>query len=162
MSVENRKIVESPQRRRLLKQGLAGLLLAGGMAIGLSACGKSDTATSSAAPAASGDASAKPITVGFIYVGSKDDYGYNQSHAEGAAEVKKLPGVTVLEDENVAETKDCQEAMESMINLQGATLIFPTSFGYFNPHVKEVAKNYPAVTFLHAGGHVDISMLWLT
>ena len=31
------------------------------------------------------------LTVGFIYVGAKDDYGYNQAHAEGAAAVKKMP-----------------------------------------------------------------------
>ena len=31
-----------------------------------------------------------PITVGFIYVGAKDDYGYNQAHADGAAAVRKM------------------------------------------------------------------------
>lgn len=41
------------------------------------------------------------LTVGFIYVGPKDDYGYNQAHAEGAAAIKALPGVTVVEEENV-------------------------------------------------------------
>jgi len=25
--------------------------------------------------------------------------------------------------------------MESMINLDGASLVFPTSFGYFDPHI---------------------------
>jgi simple sugar transport system substrate-binding protein len=25
----------------------------------------------------------KPLVVGFIYVGPRDDYGYNQAHAEG-------------------------------------------------------------------------------
>ena len=30
-----------------------------------------------------GAASAAGLTVGFIYVGPKDDYGYNQAHAEG-------------------------------------------------------------------------------
>ncbi len=39
----------------------------------------------------------------------KDDYGYNQSHAEGAAVVKKMPGVTVVEEENVPETGRCVE-----------------------------------------------------
>ena len=28
---------------------------------------------------------AATATIGFIYVGPKDDYGYNQAHAEGAA-----------------------------------------------------------------------------
>ena len=31
--------------------------------------------------------------IGFIYVGPKDDYGYNQAHALGAASVAKLPVV---------------------------------------------------------------------
>jgi simple sugar transport system substrate-binding protein len=42
--------------------------------------------------------------------------------------------------------------MESMINLDGASLIFPTSYGYFQPHTIEMAKKYPKVTFLHCGG----------
>ena len=37
---------------------------------------------------------AAPV-VGFIYVGSRDDYGYNQAHAAGAAALKKMPGVKV-------------------------------------------------------------------
>jgi simple sugar transport system substrate-binding protein len=92
------------------------------------------------------------LTVGFIYVGPKDDYGYNQAHAEGAAAVKAIEGVTVVEEENVAETIDVQKTMESMINLDGATLIFPTSFGYFDPHILTVAPKYPDVRFEHAGG----------
>jgi simple sugar transport system substrate-binding protein len=42
--------------------------------------------------------------------------------------------------------------MESMINLDGAKLLFPTSFGYFDPHILKVAAKYPDVTFLHCGG----------
>src|SRR5258708_1316183 len=80
-----------------------------------------------------------PLTVGFIYVGPKDDYGYNQSHAEGAAVIKAMPGVTVVEEEKVPETVDVQKTMESMINLDGATLLFPTSFGYFDPHMLAMA-----------------------
>ncbi|MBB3424099.1 simple sugar transport system substrate-binding protein [Rhizobium sp. BK312] len=92
------------------------------------------------------------LTVGFIYVGPKDDYGYNQAHAEGAAVVKALPGVTVVEEENVPETVDVQKTMESMINLDGATLIFPTSFGYFDPHMLAMAAKYPNIQFRHCGG----------
>jgi simple sugar transport system substrate-binding protein len=33
------------------------------------------------------------VTVGFIYVGPKDDFGYNQAHAEGAAALKSIDGV---------------------------------------------------------------------
>lgn len=90
--------------------------------------------------------------VGFIYVGSKADYGYNQAHALGADAVKAMPGVKVIEEENVPETLAVQNSMESMINLDGAKLIFPTSFGYYDPHVLAVAPKYPGTTFLHAGG----------
>ena len=92
------------------------------------------------------------LTVGFIYVGPKDDFGYNQAHAEGAAAVKAIPGVTVIEEENVPETVDVQNTMESMINFDGATLLFPTSFGYFDPHILGVAPKYPDVRFQHAAG----------
>ena len=95
---------------------------------------------------------AAPLTVGFIYVGPKDDYGYNQSHAEGAAAVKSIPGVTVVEEENVPETADVSKTMESMINLDGASLVFPTSFGYFDPFMLDTAKKYTDVQFRHCGG----------
>jgi simple sugar transport system substrate-binding protein len=42
--------------------------------------------------------------------------------------------------------------MESMINLDGASLLFPTSFGYFDPHMLAMAAKYPAVQFRHCGG----------
>src|SRR3954469_4106427 len=95
---------------------------------------------------------ADPYTVGFIYVGPKTDYGYNQAHAQGAAAVSKLPGIKVKEEEMVPETVAVQKTMESMINLDGAKLIFPTSFGYFDPHILKMAAKYPNVTFLHCGG----------
>jgi basic membrane protein A and related proteins len=95
---------------------------------------------------------ATPLTIGFIYVGPKSDYGYNQSHAQGAAVIAKLPGVKIREEEMVPETSAVQKTMESMINLDGATLLFPTSFGYFDPHILKEAKKYPNVTFLHCGG----------
>ncbi|MEO8183042.1 MAG: BMP family ABC transporter substrate-binding protein, partial [Deltaproteobacteria bacterium] len=96
--------------------------------------------------------SAATLTVGFVYVGSRADYGYNQAHAEGAKAVTAMPGVKVREEENVPETVAVQKTMESMINLDGAKLIFPTSFGYFDPHILTLAQKYPEVTFLHCGG----------
>jgi basic membrane protein A len=93
-----------------------------------------------------------PLTVGFIYVGPKTDYGYNQAHAQGAASISKLPGVKIREEEMVPETVAVQKTMESMINLDGAKLIFPTSFGYFDPHILKLADKHKDVTFLHCGG----------
>ncbi len=122
-------------RRDLLKTGVAAGALAG-LGSGLGA----------------GPALAAGLTVGFVYVGPRDEYGYNQAHAEGAAAVKAMDGVTVVEEENVPETVDVQKTMESMINFDGATLLFPTSFGYFDPHILAVAKKYPALRFQHCGG----------
>jgi simple sugar transport system substrate-binding protein len=97
-------------------------------------------------------AATTPLTIGFIYVGPKSDYGYNQAHAQGAAVIAKLPGVKIREEEMVPETSAVQKTMESMINLDGATLLFPTSFGYFDPHILKEAGKYKNVTFLHCGG----------
>jgi len=92
------------------------------------------------------------MTVGYIYVGPKDDFGYNQAHAEAAAEIKKLAGIKVVEEENVPETQAVQKAMQGMISQDGATLLFPTSFGYFDPHMLAVAAKNPGVRFAHCGG----------
>lgn len=92
------------------------------------------------------------MTVGFVYVGSRGDYGYNQAHAQGAKALAALPGVQLREEENVPETVAVQKTMESMINLDGAKVIFPTSFGYFDPHVIAMAQKYPEVSFFHCGG----------
>lgn len=100
---------------------------------------------------------AKTLNVGFVYVGPRDDYGYNQAHSEGARELAKLPGVKVLEEEKVPETNDVVQTMESMINLDGATVLFPTSFGYFDPHVIKAAGKHPKEVFFHCGGLYDAS-----
>jgi basic membrane protein A and related proteins len=93
-----------------------------------------------------------PLTIGFIYVGPKTDYGYNQAHAQGAAALAKMPGVKIREEEMVPETVAVQKTMESMINLDKATVLFPTSFGYFDPHILKEANKNKGVTFLHCGG----------
>jgi basic membrane protein A and related proteins len=127
--------------------------------LGAAACSKEKPTEAAPAASAQQAASAAPapaapsgLTVGFVYVGPKDDYGYNQAHAEGAKAVSTLPGVKIREEENVPETVAVQKTMESMINLDGAKLLFPTSFGYFDPHILKLAEKYPDVTFLHCGG----------
>ncbi len=97
-------------------------------------------------------ARAGTLTIGFIYVGPKDDYGYNQAHAEAAAKLKTMPGIKIVEEEKVPETDDVEKTMQSMIELDGATLLFPTSFGYFDPYMLRVAKKYPKIQFRHCGG----------
>src|SRR5258706_16384788 len=126
--------VRVDSRRRLLKAlGAAGVAGAFG-------------------PALSAFAQGKKLVVGVIYVGPRDDYGYNQAQAQAAAAIKKMPGITVIEQEKVPETSDVQKVMASMIEQDGATLIFPTSFGYFDPHMLRMAEKYPKVRFAHCGG----------
>ena len=95
---------------------------------------------------------ADKVSMGFIYVGPKDDYGYNQAHSEGCAGVQKLDWVSAVEEASVPETTAVEEAMRDMIEQNGATVLFPTSFGYFNPHILKLAKEYPKVQFFHCGG----------
>ena len=97
-------------------------------------------------------AQAKPVVVGVIYVGPKDDFGWNQAQAEAAAQIKKLSGVKVVEEEKVPETADVQKSMLAMIKQDKATMLFPTSFGYFDPHILKVAADNPTIRFAHCGG----------
>jgi basic membrane protein A len=94
----------------------------------------------------------KPLTIGVIYVGPRDDYGYNQAQAEAVAMLKKISGVKVVEEENVPETVAVQKTMTGMIAQDGASLIFPTSYGYFDPHMLAVAAKFPDTRFAHCGG----------
>ncbi len=93
---------------------------------------------------------AQDLTVGVVYVGARDDFGWNQAHAVAIKALKEVPGVKVVEEENVPETDAVSKSMESMINLDGAGLILATSFGYYTPFVVDLAKKYPDVQFRHA------------
>jgi len=109
--------------------------------------GKQTQATSTGA--------SSPVVMGFIYVGPKDDYGYNQAHAQGKAGVSKLEWVKSVEEANVTENTSVEETMRNMIEQDGVTVLFPTSFGYFDPHILKIAKEYPEVQFLHCGGRYE-------
>jgi basic membrane protein A and related proteins len=131
------------------RQVIRGLLAT--TAFGLTA--KFGTGCSSGSRDASSAGGDETLTMGFIYVGPKDDYGYNQAHAEGAAAMAaKYPWVKLVEEANVPETTAVAESMRSMIDIDGAKVLFPTSFGYFDPHILKLAEEYPDVQFFHCGG----------
>jgi basic membrane protein A and related proteins len=98
------------------------------------------------------NAQSEGLKLGFIYVGPKDDYGYNQAHAEGSKAAAAMPGVQIEEEANVPETVAVEQTMKDMIVQDGLTVLFPTSFGYYDPHVLRVAKQFPEVQFFHCGG----------
>ena len=54
-----------------------------------------------------------PTRSGFIYVGPREDYGWNQAHAVAAKALKPMPGVKVVEEENVPETVAVRKTMEA-------------------------------------------------
>lgn len=97
------------------------------------------------------------VSMGFVYVGPRDDFGYNQAHFQGKSAVASLDWVKAVDEENVPETIEVVKTMESMIHLDQAQILFPTSFGYFDPFILQVARKYPKVTFLHCGGLWDAS-----
>ncbi len=131
------------------RQIIRGLLAttAFGAATKLSSCASEPTAS----PDAGGEG-ADEVVVGFIYVGPKDDFGYNQAHAEGAAAMAAVPGIKIVEEASVPETTAVLETMRSMIEIDGAKVLFPTSFGYFDPYILDLAAEFPDVQFFHAGG----------
>lgn len=90
-------------------------------------------------------------TVGFVFVGARDDLGYNQAAWEGSESLARaFPNVEVLRMENVPETDAATEAFDALID-RGATILFATSFGYLDA-AYEVAREHPEVTVLHQGG----------
>jgi len=123
------------------------MLLGLTLVVALAACGSAESA-SSGSDGAKDDGE---FTAGFIYVGPKDDFGYNQAAYEGSeAMEKELGDVKVLQAENVPETAESEQVMQDMID-QGADLIFATSYGHLE-FAQNVAEKNPDVTFVHQGG----------
>ena len=91
--------------------------------------------------------------VGFVFVGPIGDGGWTYEHNKGRLAVEEAFGdkVETVYVENVAEGPDSERVMTQMA-LDGADLIFTTSFGYMDPTIN-VAKKFPNVKFEHATGY---------
>ena len=91
--------------------------------------------------------------IGFIYVGSKSDFGYNEAAHVGAVALgKACPGIKILEADSIPETSDMTTAAEQMIS-QGAKLIFSTSYGY-KDYAVTLAQKHPDVAVLQQGNFI--------
>src|SRR5204863_8381497 len=75
-------------------------------------------------------AAVRPVTVGCIYVGPKNDYGWNQSHAVAAKKVAQLEGVKIIEQENVPEEVDAEKVKEAMIRQDTPRGVLYSSVGH--------------------------------
>jgi simple sugar transport system substrate-binding protein/basic membrane protein A len=145
--------------------------LALGLAMFAAACGDDSSSTTAttvgsadaAATTAAGASTVAAATgtgpgagstkVGFIFVGPKDDYGYNQAAFEGSQAVAKAhPSLEVLTAENVPEDDNATRVMESMIS-KGAKIIFATSYGHLDPALK-VAAAHPDVVVVQQGNFI--------
>ncbi len=91
--------------------------------------------------------------VGFIYVGPIGDGGWTYEHDKGRLAVEEAYGdkVETVYQESVPEGADAERAITQMA-LQGADIIFTTSFGYMDP-TNAVAAKFPDVKFEHATGY---------
>ncbi|WP_170573569.1 BMP family ABC transporter substrate-binding protein [Ruegeria atlantica] len=91
--------------------------------------------------------------VGFVYVGPVGDGGWTYEHNKGRLAVEEKFGdkVETVFVESVPEGPDAERVMTQMA-LEGADLIFTTSFGYMDPTIN-VAKKFPNVKFEHATGY---------
>lgn len=135
------------------RQVVRGLLATGAFGVTSklwTGCTPTASTSSGGSPRAS-PASNKEIIMGFIYVGPKDDFGYNQAHFEGKEGLKSVSGIRTIDQEKVPETSEVQEVMRNMVEQDKATVLFPTSFGYFDPHILKLAQEYPEVQFFHCG-----------
>lgn len=131
------------------------------LAIGATACSSnnSDTASSGSKPSTGGSSAATAPgkdskAVGFIFVGPKDDFGYNQAAYQGSQAVKAaFPNLNVLTAENVPETDEAARVMEGMID-KGAKIIFATSYGHLDAAIK-VAAAHPDVAVVQQGNLIN-------
>jgi len=150
---------------------LRHLALLASAALVVAACGSNSSddddasAATTAAPAASSaaggsTAAANPDApgvgtkkVGFIFVGPKDDFGYNQAAYQGSQAVAEAhPDLEVITAENVPEDDNATRVMEKMID-DGAKIIFATSYGHLDPALK-VAADHPDVVVVQQGNTI--------
>ena len=105
-------------------------------------------------------ARAADLTAGFVYIGPRLDWGWNQSHEVAAAGLRGVPNVGVVQagylpestdygsGKETPETRAYTAAIEGLI-ADGAGLIFSTSFDD-DPFLLAAAKKYPHVLFRQA------------
>ncbi|GAA0986154.1 BMP family ABC transporter substrate-binding protein [Acrocarpospora macrocephala] len=123
----------------------------------LIACSANTTGTATAPTAGSTPPGKDSAAVGFIFVGPKDDFGYNQAAYQGSQEVAKaFPNLEVITAENVPEDDNAARVMNSMI-AKGAKIIFATSYGHLDAALK-VAAEHPDVAVVQQGNLITAAV----
>jgi simple sugar transport system substrate-binding protein/basic membrane protein A len=139
-----------------------GVALGAALMFATAACSSNGTTTTTTGgddtPAAvAGSPGTGGKAIGFIFVGPKDDVGYNQAAYDGSQAVAKaFPELKVLTAENVPESDDATRIMEDMIS-KGAKIIFATSYGHLDPATK-VAEAHPDVVVVQQGNLIKTAI----
>ncbi len=144
---------------RITTRWKRSLAVMAGATLLFSACGdsKDEKTTAKSDKPAAGKAVTPGVdgtAIGFIFVGPKDDFGYNQAAYDGSEAVKKAyPDLEVLQAENVPETAEAERVVEGMIK-KGAKIIFTTSFGH-KAYALKIAARHPDVAVLQQGNVIE-------
>ena len=146
---------------------ILALVLALTMVMSLAACGGAEAPAATEAPAAEAPAAEAPaaeamtaadLTVGAIYINSKNDTaGYTFAHHNGIttamAELGMDPATQLVIVDEVPEDKEQVLAAVDTLIGSGADIIFGISFGYIDA-MAEAAEEYPEVIFSHGTGYL--------
>ena len=95
---------------------------------------------------------AQPFLAAFLYEGPKQDGGFNQAHAEGAAAMARKMGIRMLEEENVPPGLASGATFDRVVASRNANVVFATAFDEFGVSLDK-ARQYPRTAFLHCGGY---------
>ncbi len=139
------------ERRKFLKYAAAS-----GASFNFASCTSNDNKSGfqdEISPIVSPVTTNEPLKVGFVYLGTVDDYGWTYAHDLGRREMEatlqgKLRSTFV---ENVREGVDIQGVIRQLA-MEGNKLIFTTSLLHMNATLK-VASYYKNVFFEHCSGY---------
>jgi simple sugar transport system substrate-binding protein len=111
-------------------------------------------------------ARAGELVAGFVYIGPRLDWGWNESHAVAALALEGVPHAGVVQADYLPEstnygsgkddpqTRAYTEAMERLITDGGARLVISTSFDD-DPFLLAMAKKHPNVAFRQASNFAN-------
>ncbi len=93
--------------------------------------------------------------VGLVLLGMPDDRGWNQCHYNGIEEACEEHHCVMCARTMIPEEEaPVKQAISELIEDEGCTVIFLTSFGY-GMYAEVIAKEYPNVAFYCISGDVD-------
>ena len=125
-----------------MKKLISAILAVVMMVAMVAGCGAKD--------ASSGDAAAKNVKVGFIFLHDEQST-YDKNFMDAAKAACEEMGVEYAQKTQIPESKECYDAAVELVEVDGCNVIFADSFGH-ESFLIDAAKKYPDVQFCHATG----------